>query len=86
MTQHMPAKIWATYDGGEWSTARLSNDRLFIRADIAERMAEALSDTATLLKSFSTPDDAIAKYILDMADSALSAFRSATQDTEARHD
>ena len=102
MTQHMPAKIWATYDGGEWSTARLSNDRLFIRADIAERMAVALAFYADPRRhngpnqnpiegdKFAKPD---AAYILDVtrdhgeiARSALSAFRSATQDTEARHD
>ena len=105
MTQHMPAKIWATYDGGEWSTARLSNDRLFIRADIAERMAFALvaalrvageareewdkapsgMKAGKLLIALSDPD---LKYRADITEihSALSAFRSATQDTEARHE
>ena len=85
MTQHMPAKIWATYDWDEWSTARLSNDRLFIRADIAERMAVALEKTALVCSG-----DTVTKRglidALESARSALSAFRSATQDTEARHD
>ena len=76
--QQMPARIYIR--------TPLFGGLEFVRADLAERMAEALSDTATLLKSFSTPDDATAKYILDQADSALSAFRTSTQDIEARHD
>ena len=81
--QQMPARIWATYDGGEWSIARLSNDRLFIRADLAERMAEALE--AIL---FEDSDKSEVDRIKDrvVARSALSAFRTSTQDTEARHD
>ena len=85
--EQMPARIWCdTIDAALCKEKVKRSHTSYVRADLAERMAEALSDTATLLKSFSTPDDAIAKYILDMADSALSAFRSATQDTEARHD
>lgn len=70
----------------------------FVRSDIAERMAEALAD---LVKAINCRDacsvsessafrlaeaSARLQSEIESARSALSAFRSATQDTEARHD
>jgi hypothetical protein len=103
--QQMPARIWVMDDKDHpfgvptYSKRTPKNPNapvtVFYRADLAERMAEAL---LTILAN--TEEDAIphishdgmtayqslAKDISDCARSALFAFRSATQDTEARHD
>jgi hypothetical protein len=96
--RQMPARIWtyriSNFTEGYWRTRRAtSNDTCYVRSDIAERMAEALEG---LVRINEEHNEAISQIIghplnwkddyLDQARSALSAFRSATQDTEARHD
>lgn len=85
-----PVKIYITWEHfGDSAPGRSfsASDRVypdypgFIRADIAERMAEALERSLSWLTSY-PGDGALGAY--EQARAALSAFRSAT--TEARHD
>jgi hypothetical protein len=80
--QQMPARIYIR--------TPLFGGLEFVRADIAERMAEALENVRTVIEFSVTPchSDPTGTWLetLNRIDSALSAFRSATQDTEARHD
>jgi hypothetical protein len=75
MSEQMPARIYIR--------TPLFGGLEFVRADIAERMAEALERSLSWLTSY-PGDGALGTY--EQARSALSAFRSATQDTEARHE
>jgi hypothetical protein len=95
--QQMPARIWADEFQGRidlWTIKPKHKCQcVFIRADLAERMAEALE---ALVRINEEHNEAISQIIghplnwkddyLDQARSALFAFMSATQDTEARHD
>jgi hypothetical protein len=90
----MPAKFRITWKDGRYfvSIPNYEGGEV-VRADIAERMAEALE---ALVRINEEHNEAISQIIghplnwkddyLDQARSALFAFRSATQDTEARHD
>ena len=97
--QQMPARIWtyriSNFTEGYWRTRRAtSNDTCYIRSDIAERMAEALAKLDLLLdfgdddvdRFWEFEDTSSIQGAFEDAKSALSAFRSATQDAEARHD
>lgn len=87
--QQMPARIWASADPEMYKNGILftfqngSHSVAYTRADIAERMAEALERSLSWLTSY-PGGGALGAY--EQARSALSAFRSSTQDTEARHD
>ena len=97
--QQMPARIWAGsgYDMRFWQKCK--PDELadsvcqteFVRSDIAERMAEALEKAVKLARlaeglASCSSDDEYVWGLQNEFNSALSAFRPATQDTEARHD
>jgi hypothetical protein len=111
--QQMPARIWAErtneYDNA-WVDTEAPGCQAYIRADLAERMAEAL-ETHQLWEKREKEgplypwgmkrDDPGGEEIWrawwedqlrlcskawEQTDAALSAFRSATQGTEARHD
>lgn len=75
--QQMPARIWCEPTDHFWESSGVRGGTVFIRSDIAERMAEAL-------EAFVPPDGSChCDWITqEKARSALSAFRSATQDTE----
>lgn len=82
--QQIPARIWARNPNGKCVVSFTIGDfdykTPYIRSDIAERMAEALERSLSWLTSY-PGDGALGAY--EHARSALSAFRSATQDTEA---
>ena len=88
--QQMPARIWVGRQTG-WAAFEMRGDTSYTRSDIAERMAEALDG---LIRVNEEHNEAISQIVghplnwkddyLDQARSALSVFRSATQDTEAR--
>lgn len=80
--QQMPTRIWtyriSNFTEGYWRTKRAaSKDTCYVRADLAQGMAEALAQCAEARM----PGEA-----RRIARESLSAFRSATRDTEARHD
>ena len=64
----MPARIWAedTRDGAWFGHPRSAYAVEYVRADIAERMAEALGDIARLSSD---------EYAVNEARSALSAWK-----------
>lgn len=82
--QHMPARIWAeqTPNGCWWDPEPRKRATEFIRADIAERLAEALEkviDYAIDLEVNIECDGGSVndtENVMDAARSALSAFQS----------
>lgn len=46
-TNNRPAKIWIQSDDSVWAGPMWPTDIAYIRADIVERMAEALADIST---------------------------------------
>ena len=91
--QQMPARIWVAQSAGWVSDpcGTIEGDVKFIRADIAERIAESLEKAVKLAKlaeglASCSADDEYVWGLQEEFESTLSAFRSATQDTEARHD
>lgn len=89
--QQMPARIWASTDPEMYKNGILftfqngSHSVAYTRSDIAERMAEALEKTALVCSGDTVTKRGLVEA-LESARSALSAFRSSTQDTGARHD
>lgn len=88
--QQMPARIWVGRQTG-WAAFEMRGDTPYVRADIAERMAVALEILLDEADGFSVSgvyfnEPCMGHKGPDLARSALSAFRSATQDTEARHE
>jgi hypothetical protein len=96
----MPARIWATDEGqpyGVWGVSHDEGDTLYIRADIAEQMAEALQRCAAALQVLPNSERDIIKFtgkwerygsmrvsdILDRAESALSAWEASNPDRQA---
>ena len=89
--QQMPAKFHITWSDGRYFVSIPNYEGGFVvRSDIAERMAEALEELRTdFVRAWGFEpgqENMLYRPTLDRVDSALSAFRSATQDTEARHD
>lgn len=81
--QQMPAKIYVwNGPGSGWNDVPILNGiraKAYVRADIAERMAEALEHVAVLGHGKCT----IGKPLAEMTRSALSAFKDSAQDRGA---
>ena len=87
----MPARIWCDDIDAALCKEKVKRSHTsYVRADIAERMAEALDNVRTVIEFSVAPchSDPTGTWLetLNRIDSALTAFRSATQDTETRHD
>lgn len=88
--QQMPVRIWAISNFGVefWSKMKMPiyDSEQYVRADIAERIAEALErciDVFNVLADDGNyPTPLYNNGGWEFATKALSAFRSATQDTE----
>lgn len=72
-TSNMPARIWAETTADRWAywsvDKEVEDDTLYIRADIVERMAEALADIST---------DSHHPWSARIASAALTSYREAS--------
>ena len=100
--QQMPARIWVRVCGGGVSlpggrayqsvaggSREAAHHVAYVRSDIAARMAEAILASIDMIDGcHDAPKnpDSLPEMVKVHLQQALSAFRSATQDTDARHD